>query len=157
MSCANPCSRSCAHPAARSVTARRGASFPASLALLWSSTKYARSLKGPAPTYTDTPEVTSAGVTPGDGPAFHYDPAIWRVGDTTYVRWTATVASADVVDDVELIDPVYIRAGYLVCKDGTGEAVVSTEWDVGDVVTAVVTVFDDGVRDLMRIQRGEDV
>jgi len=150
MSAASSCSRSCAQPAARSVTARRG-SYPASLALLWSSTKYAKSLKGPAPTYTDTPTVTADGVTPGDGPAFHTDPAIWRVGDTTYVRWTATVASADVVGDVALVDPVYIRAGYLVVKDGTGEAVVATSWAINDVVTAVVSV--DGAN--MRIARGE--
>ena len=102
--------------------------YPGALSLLWpvklTDSGVLKSAKGNWPVYTDVPEVTADGVTPGDGPAFHYDPAIWRVGDTTYVRWTATVASADVVDDVELIDPVYIRAGYLVCKDGTGEAVV---------------------------------
>jgi hypothetical protein len=157
MSVASSCSRSCAQPAARSVTARRGASFPAALSLLWPSkltdAGVLKSAKGNWPVYTDTPEVTADGVTAdGNGPIWHYDPAIWRVGDTTYVRWTATVASADVVDDVELIDPVYIRAGYLVCKDGTGEAVVSTSWAVGDVVTAVVRIEADWG---MRIGRGE--
>lgn len=152
MSCAHSVARSCARP----VNARFGPSFPASLALLWPQALTAsgvlKSAKGVAPTFTDTPVVTSAGVAPGDGPTWHYDPAIWRVGDNIYVRWTATVASADVVDDVELIDPVYIRAGYLVAKDGVNEAVVATSWGIGDVVTAVVQVVDDG---LMRIARGE--
>lgn len=150
MSAASSCSRPCAQPAARSVTARRGASFPASLAILWSSTKYAKSLKGPNPTFTDTPEVTADGVTPGDGPAFE-DVVIWADGGTLVVKFTATTASADIVGDVQVFGPVYANSSGLLAKDGTNVASVATSWASGDVVTGVVQVDANG----MRCGRGE--
>ena len=154
MSVANPCSRSCAQPASRSVNARRGASFPASLALLWSSTKYAKSLKGSQPVYTDVPTVTSDGVTPGDGPSFT-SVVTWTAGGTRMVRFTASSASADLVGDVEIGGGFYAASTGLKFKDGTNTAACATSWEADEVVTAIVTVFDDGVRDLMRVQRGE--
>jgi hypothetical protein len=95
-----------------------------------------KSAKGNWPVYTDVPEVTADGVTAdGNGPIWHYDPAIWRIGDTTYVRWTATVASVDVTDDVEILYPVYATSGGIKASDGTYEATVAAEWTVGDVLT----------------------
>lgn len=151
MSAASPCAMSCAQPAARAVNARRGVSFPASLALLWSSTKYAKSLKGPQPVYTDTPTVTADGVTPGDGPAFT-SVVTWTAGGTLVVRFTADTASADVVGDVQVFGPVYACATGLKAKDGMNTATCATSWESGDVVTAVVQVTSDG---LMRVARWE--
>ena len=68
------------------------------------------------------------------------------------MRWTATTASADIVGDVQVFGPVYAYSGGLKAKDGTNVATVVTSWDVGEVVTGVVQVTDDG---LMRIARGE--
>lgn len=150
MSAASPCARSCAQPAARAANARRGASFPAALSLLWSSTKWAKALKGPAPAYTDTPVVTAAGVVPGDGPTFT-DAISWSDGGALVVKFTADTASADIVGDVQVFGPVYACSTGLKAKDGTNTASVSTSWDVGDVVTAVVQVTDD----VMRVARVE--
>lgn len=145
MSAASPCARSCAQPAARAVNARRGASFPAALSLLWSSTKYAKSLKGPNPTFTDTPEVTADGVTPGDGHAFE-DVVIWADGGTLVVKFTASSASADLVGDVQVFGPLYANSSGLLAKDGTNVASVATSWASGDVVTGVVQVDGDVMR-----------
>lgn len=65
-SVAAPAARSCA----RAVTARRGSSCPAALALLWplklSAPGVLKSAVGPAPTFTDTPTLSAGGVIPGD-------------------------------------------------------------------------------------------
>ena len=151
MSAASSCAQSCARSAARPANSRRGAGYPATLSLLWSSAKWAKALKGQSPTYTGTPTVDADGVTPGDGPSFT-DVISWTEGGTLVVRFTATVASADIVGDVAVFGPVYAFSGGLKAKDGTNTATVSTSWAVGDVVTAVVQVTDDG---LMRVARGE--
>ena len=138
------------------VSWRAGQAFPADLALLWSAAKWAKSLKGPAPAYTGTPTLSAGGVIPGDGPSFT-DVVTWSEGGTLVVQFTATTASADLVGDVQVFGPLYAYSGGLKAKDGTNTASVATSWDVGDVVTGVVEVFDDGVRPLMRVRRGEDV
>ena len=128
-----------------------GASFPASLALLWSSTKYAKSLKGPQPVFTDTPTVTADGVVPGDGPSFT-SVVTWTAGGTRMIRFTASSASADLVGDVEIGGGFYAYSGGLKFKDGVNVASVVTSWAADDVVTGVVSVSDLG---LMRIGRAE--
>lgn len=121
---------------------KAGGAFPKDLALAWKSTKWAVALKGPKPTYTNTPTVTADGVVPGDGPSFT-DLVAWTDGGTLVVRWTADTASADIVGDVQVFGPVYAYSGGLKAKDGTNVASVATSWAVGDVVTAVVQVDDD--------------
>lgn len=145
MSAASPCARSCAQPAARSVTARRGVSFPASLALLWSSTTYAKSLKGPQPVYTDVPTVTPTGVTPGDGPAFT-SVVTWTEGGTRMVRFTADTASVDLVGDVEIGGGFWATSSGLEFRDGVNTATCATSWAADEVVTAVVQVDVDVMR-----------
>lgn len=145
MSAASSCAQSCARSAARPANARRGAGYPGTLALLWSSEKWAKILKGAAPTYTDTPTVDADGVTPGDGPSFT-DVVTWTDGGTLVVRFTATVASADIVGDVAVFGPVYAFSGGLKAKDGTNTASVAASWDVGDVVVGVVQVDGDVMR-----------
>ena len=140
-SVAAPAARSCA----RAVNARRGSSYPRDLALLWSSSRWAKSLKGPAPTYTDTPAVDADGVTPGDGPSFT-DVVSWADGGTLVVEFTATTASADLVGDVQVFGPVYAYSGGLKAKDGTNTAIVVSEWANGEVVTAVVQCDGDVMR-----------
>ena len=130
--------------------------FPGSLALLWPSkltdAGVLKSAKGPAPTYTDTPTLSAGGVTPGDGPSFT-DVVTWSDGGTLVVEFTATVASADLVGDVQVFGPLYANSAGLLAKDGTNTTpVYATSWGVGDVVTAVIEVFDDGVRPLMRVR-----
>ena len=154
-SVASPVARSCAKPAARAVNARRGAGYPAALSLLWpaklSDSGVLKSSKGPAPTYTDTPTLSAGGVIPGDGPTFT-DVVTWSNGGTLVVEFTATAASADIVGDVQILGPLYACATGLKAKDWTNTASVVTSWDVGEVVTGVVQVTDDG---LMRVARGE--
>lgn len=137
MSCSNSVAAPCARSCARSVLARRGAGYPSSLALLWSSTKPFKSLKGSPPVFTDTPTVDADGVTPGDGPSFT-DVVAWEDGGTLVVQFTATTASAGLVGDVQVFGPVYACSTGLKAKDGTNTASVATSWGVGDVVTAVV-------------------
>jgi hypothetical protein len=84
-------------------------------------------------------------------------PVTWTAGGTRMVRFTASSASADLVGDVEIGGGFYAYSGGLKFKDGVNTASVATSWAADEVVTGVVTVFDDGVRDLMRIQRGEDM
>ena len=145
MSIASAVAQSCAQGCAGNPAARYGSSFPHSLALLWSSAKPLKSLKGAPPTYTDTPTLSSGGVVPGDGPAFT-DAVAWEDGGTLVVEFTATVASADLVGDVQVFGPVYAYSGGLKAKDGTNTASVATEWSVGDVVTGVVQCDGDVMR-----------
>ena len=156
MSCAHPVARSCARSCAHAVNARWGAGFPASLALLWPKALDAagvlKSLKGPAPVFTDTPTVDADGVTPGDGPSLT-DVVTWSDGGTLVVEFTATTASADIVGDVQVFGPVYVASTGLKAKDGTNTATVATSWASGAVVTAVVQC--DG--DVMRVARWEGV
>ena len=152
-SVASPVARSCAKPAARAVNARRGAGYPAALALLWSAAKWAKSLKGPAPAYTDTPILSAGGVVPGDGPTFT-DVVTWQDGGTLVVEFTATTASADIVGDVQVFGPVYAYSGGLKAKDWVNVASVATSWEASTpevpvVVTGVVQC-DGGV---MRVGR----
>ena len=144
-SVASSVARSCARPAARAVNARRGAGYPAALALLWFAAKWAKSLKGPAPAYTGTPTLSAGGVIPGDGPSFT-DVVTWADGGTLVVEFTATTASADLVGDVQVFGPVYAYSGGLKAKDGTNTATVATSWASGEVVTAVVQVDGDVMR-----------
>ncbi len=143
------CAHSVAAPAARScalaANARRGSSYPAALALLWSSGKPFKSLKGAHPTYTDTPTISAGGVVPGDGPSFA-DVVTWSDGGTLVVSFTATVASADLVGDVQVFGPLYACSTGLKAKDGTNVATCATEWGAGDVVTVVVQVDGDVMR-----------
>jgi len=74
--------RSCAQPAARSVTARRGVSFPASLALLWplkpSLVGVRKSAVGPAPEWSYTgAQYDADGVNVGAVPAWHTGKGVW--------------------------------------------------------------------------------
>lgn len=143
MGAINASVRSCILSCARSVLARRGVGYPSSLALLWPAKLTAagvlKSAKGVDPTYTDTPTLSAGGVVPGDGPAFE-DVVTWADGGTLVVEFTATTASADLVGDVQVFGPLYAYSGGLKAKDGTNEASVATEWDVGDVVTGVVEI-----------------
>ena len=115
--------------------------YPSFLSLLWPSRLTAsgvlKSAVGPAPTYTDTPTVDADGVTPGDGPSFT-DVVTWSDGGTLVVEFTATVASADLVGDVQVFGPLYACSTGLKAKDGTNAATVATSWASGEVVTAVV-------------------
>lgn len=153
MSAASSCARSCAQPAARSVTARRGASFPASLALAWPKALTAsgvlKCLKGDPPVYTDVPTVTAGGVTPGDGPSFT-SVVTWTDGGTRMARFTASSASADLVGDVEIGGGFYAASTGLKFKDGVNVAVCAAGWEAEEVVTGVVNVDTDGS---MRIGR----
>lgn len=149
MSCAHSAARSVARSAARPVNARWGG-YPAALELLWSSERWAVALKGSKPAYTGTPTVTADGVVPGDGPTFT-DAVTWANGGTLVVKFKATIASADLVGDVQVFGPLYACSGGLKANDGTNVASVNTSWDVGDVVTAVVQVTDD----VMRVARVE--
>ena len=149
-SVASPVARSCATPAARAVNARRGAGYPAALALLWpaklSDSGVLKSAKGSAPAYTDTPTLSAGGVIPGDdGPSFT-DVVTWSDGGTLVVEFTATTASADLVGDVQVFGPLYACSTGLKAKDGTNTASVATSWGAGDVVTAVVQVDGDVMR-----------
>ena len=127
------------------VLHHEGPSFPASLALAWTSEKWAKSLKGANPSYSDTPTVTADGVAPGDGPSFT-DIVAWTDGGTLVVRFTADTASADIVGDVQVFGPVYAYSGGLKAKDGTNTATVSASWGVGDVVTVVCQCDGDVMR-----------
>jgi hypothetical protein len=84
------------------------------------------------------PTITADGVAPGNGPAFS-DVISWGDGKILYVQFKADSASADIVGDLQVFGPVYAFSGGLKAKDGTNTATVSTSWNVGDVVTAVVT------------------
>ena len=137
---AAPCARSCA----RSVIARRGVGYPAALALLWSSAKPFKSLKGSPPVFTNAPTLSAGGVIPGDGPSFT-DVVAWSGGGTLVVEFTATVASADLAGDVQVFGPLYAASTGLKAMDGTNTASVATSWDVGDVVTGVVQCDASGV------------
>lgn len=154
MGAINASIRSCVRSAARSVLARRGVGYPSSLALLWplnlSESGILKSARGPAPTYTDTPTLSDGGVVPGDGPSFT-DVVTWSEGGTLVVSFTATTASADLVGDVQVFGPLYAYSGGLLAKDGTNTATVSTSWEVGDAVTAILFVDDE----TMRLARGE--
>lgn len=156
MSIVSAAAQSCAQGCAAAVTARWGSSSPASLALLWplklTDAGILKSAKGVAPTFTNTPTLSAGGVVPGDGPSF-VDVVDWADGGTLVVEFTATTASADIVGDVQVFGPVYAYSGGLKAKDGTNTATCATSWDVGEVVTVVVEVFDDGVRPLMRVRR----
>ena len=152
MSCAHSVARSVARSAARPANARWGG-YPAALWLLWSSEKWAVALKGSQPVYTGTPTVTADGVMPGDGPSFA-DVLSWPDGGTLVVKFTATIASADIVGDVQVFGPVYACNTGLKAKDGVNVASVTTSWAVDEVVTAVVQITDDG---LMRIARGKGI
>ena len=66
------------------------------------------------------------------------DVVSWEDGGTLVVRFTADIASADIVGDVAVFGPVYAYSGGLKAKDGANTATVATSWAVGDVVTAVV-------------------
>ncbi len=144
-SVAAPAARSCA----RAVNARWGSPYPRDLALLWpvklTAPGILKSAVGPAPTYTGTPTVDADGVTPGDGPSFT-SVVTWADGGTLVVEFTATVASADLVGDVQVFGPVYACSTGLKAKDGTNTASVVTSWAVGNVVTAVVQVDGDVMR-----------
>lgn len=135
----------------------RGSSYPPALALLWplklSSAGILKSAKGPAPTYTDTPTLSAGGVVPGDGPSFA-DPVDYSQGGTRVKEFTMTTASADIVGTVAMGSGFFVTSAGILFSDGTNTTpVLATEWDVGDVVTGVVEVFDDGVRPLMRVRR----
>lgn len=79
----------------------------------------------------------------------------YQVVGTTYTfQFYATKVDSAILGDVQVYGPLYVRTGYLVAKDGTNEAVVATTWAAGVTVTAVVEVFNDGVRDLVRVTRG---
>ena len=140
-SVAAPAARSCA----RAVSARWGSPYPRDLALLWSSSRWATSLKGPAPTYTDTPTVDADGVTPGDGPAFT-SVVTWPDGGTRVWELTMSTASADLVGDDEVGGGLSVNSAGLKYSDGTNTATVATSWASGDVVTAVVQVDGDVMR-----------
>ena len=151
--------RSIAWDVGRSVAASLGGwgkSYPADLALFWSSDKPLESLKGVDPTFTDVPTLSSGGVVPGDGPSFT-DVIAWEDGGTLVVEFTATVASADLVGDVQVFGPLYAYSGGLKAMDGTNTSTWATSWVAAELVTAIVSVFDDGVRTMMRVVRGEDV
>ena len=157
MSISSATAQSCVQKCAQSAAALLGSSYPASLVQLWplklTDAGILKSAKGAAPTFTDTPTLSSGGVIPGDGPSFT-DVVSWEDGGTLVVEFTATVASADLVGDVQVFGPLYAASTGLKAKDGTNTATVSTSWDVGDVVTGVVEVYHDGVRPLMRVRRG---
>lgn len=141
-SVAAPAARSCA----RAVTARHGSSFPAALALLWSSAKPFRSLKGAPPVYTDTPTLSAGGVVPGDGPSFT-DPVDYSAGGTRVKEFTMTTASADIVGTVAMGSGFFVTSAGILFSDGTNATpVLATGWDVGDVVTVVVHVVDGVMR-----------
>lgn len=82
------------------------------------------------------------------------DVVSWEDGGTLVVKFTADIASADIVGDVQVFGPLYACSTGLKAKDGTNEAIVATSWDVGDVVVGVVQVTGDG---LMRVARGEEM
>ena len=152
MSAANSVAAPCARSCARSVTARRGVGYPAAIALLWSADKPFKSLKGVAPTFTDTPTLSAGGVIPGDGPSFT-DVISWSNGGTLVVEFTATVASTDIVGDVHVFGPLYACSTGMKAMDGVNTASVATSWGVGEVVAGVVEIYNDGVRPLMRVRR----
>ena len=149
MSVASAAAQSCVQGCATAANARWGSSYPAALALLWplnlTSSGVLKSAKGVAPTYTDTPTISAGGVVPGDGPSFT-DVVTWSDGGTLVVEFTATVASADLVGDVQVFGPMYAYSGGLKAMDGTNTATVATSWASGEVVTAVVQVDGDVMR-----------
>lgn len=134
---------------------RSGNALPKDLALLWplklSAAGVLKCAKGDPPTFTDTPTVTSSGVTPGDGPSFT-SVVTWTDGGTRVMRFTADTASADITDPVELGGGFWATSTGLEFRDGTNVASVATSWLADAVVTAVVQVTDDG---LMRVARVE--
>lgn len=144
MSCAHSVARSVARSAARPANARWGG-YPAALELLWSSERWAVALNGSKPAYTGTPTVTADGVVPGDGPTFA-DAISWSDGGALVVKFTATIASADIVGDVQVFGPVYACNMGLKAMDGTNVATVAASWAAGEVVTAVVQVDGDVMR-----------
>ena len=149
MSIASAAAQSCAQGCATAVTARWGSSYPASLALLWPSKLTAsgilKSAKGRAPVFIDTPTISSGGVIPGDGPSFS-SAVTWSDGGTLVVEFTANIASADLVGDVQVFGPMYACSTGLKAKDGTNTATVATSWVRGEVVTAAVQVNGDVMR-----------
>lgn len=128
-----------------------GGSWPSGLLTLYRSTDGLKAALGSI-SWGGTPTITADGVTPGDGPSFT-DVVTWADGGTLVVEFTATTASADLVGDVQVFGPLYAYSSGLLAKDGTNVASVAASWGVGDVVTGVVEVFDDGVRPLMRVRR----
>lgn len=67
------------------------------------------------------------------------------------MRWTADTASADITTARELGGGFWCTSAGLEFRDGVNVATVSTRWESGGVVTAVVQVDVDG----MRCGRGE--
>lgn len=150
MSIASAVVQSCAQGCATAVIARWGSSYPTALALLWplklTASGILKSAKGPAPTYTDTPTLSAGGVVPGDGPSFT-DPVDYSKGGTRAKEFTMTTASADIVGTVEMGSGFFVTSEGILFSDGTNTTpVTATEWDVGDVVTAVVQVDGDVMR-----------
>ena len=138
-------SREISRSVAHAVGEWSNSGYPAALATLWSAAKWAKSLKGVAPVFTDTPTLSAGGVVPGDGPSFT-DVVAWSDGGTLVVEFTATTASADLVGDVQVFGPLYAASTGLKAMDGTNTASVSTSWGVGDVVTGVVQCDGDVMR-----------
>ena len=140
-SCAHSVAAHAARSCARAINARWGSSYPAALALLWSSAKPLKSLKGVNPTYTDTPVISAGGIIPGDGPTFT-DVVSWADGGTLVVEFAATVASADLVGDVQVFGPLHACSTGLKAKDGVNTASVATSWASGEVVTATLEITE---------------
>ncbi len=78
------------------------------------------------------------------------DSVDWAAGAAQIVRFAPVAASGDIVGDVQILGPLYIRAGYLVAKDGANEAVCATTWAAGETITASVETSALG---LMRVGR----
>ena len=132
-------------------------SWPKELAVLWRTEgSLYKSVVGVNPIFSDTPTLSAGGVIPGDGPSFT-DVVSWSDGGTLVVQFTATTASSDLVGDVQVFGPVYAHSGGLKAKDGTNTSTGVTSWAANELVTAIVSVFDDGVRTMMRVVRAEVV
>lgn len=134
----------------RPITSIRHGSYPPDLVLLWKSEKWNKCLVGGPVAWTDTPVVSSIGVTPGDGPSFT-SVVTWADGGTRVWEITMGTASADLVVDVDVGGGLSVNSTGLKFSDGTNTATVATSWSSGEVVTAVVQVTSDGWMRLWRV------
>lgn len=143
MSTANSVARSCAQPAARSVTARRGgSSWPSGLLRLYSFLDGLAAKFGSI-TWEDTPTIGADGVTPGDGPDLTSVPR--GEGIVLAGRFKMTKAPDGITGDEQLFGPLYVRNGYLVAKLAGVEATHAHEWSVGDIVDIKMISVPSGI------------
>ena len=143
MSAANPCSRSCAQPAARSVTARRGGSpWPSGLVRLYSFLDGLNAKLGSI-SWSGTPTIGADGVVAGVGPNF--GTILRSNGKVLAMRVKLTKSSTGITGDEQVLGPLYVRNGYLVAKLDGAEVTHAHTWATNAVIDVKVVATPSGL------------